>query len=298
MLQDWEQAGDAIDSGLQADPENKELEKLSTTLAEKVRRARKDRQQRERRRAERVARVKEVWKWCKDSSIKLGRVPLVASVTDDDENDDEERESRWHHHHPHTGKLPEIINGEWCWPCMFVYPSHNQSDFIQYFGESELLAMHMAVIFPELEEGRTETSVAWDYNNEFVCSNLVVYYEVHVTEGDGEPVHPENVEVLEDQASAMKFYEASRALKGDEGPEMTDLVRTLERKYLHKQRKAWKKRHGSLWAKPDPAPVVRLHPATKLRDALTDERMVVPNVSPQIFELKGFLSWQPRSTDF
>merc|ERR1712226_28575 len=75
----------------------------------------------------------------------------------------------------------------------------------------------------------------------------------------------------------MKFYEASRALKGDEGPDMVNLARALERKHLHKQRKAWKRKHGSLWAKPDPTSVLRIHPAMTLQDLLKDKRMVVPN---------------------
>jgi len=60
---------------------------------------------------------------------------------------------------------------------------------------------------------------------------------------------------------------------------MANLVRAVERKHLHKQRKAWKKKHGSLWHKPAPSSVVRVHPAMTLRDILTNNRMVVPNVS-------------------
>jgi tetratricopeptide (TPR) repeat protein len=283
MLQSWESAGDAIESGLEIDPENKELKKLQVLLSEKVRKARQLRQQRERKRAERVSRVKDVWKWCKESGIQLGRVPLVTSVTDDDDDDDEHAiESHWHHHHPHTGRLPEKVNGEWSWPCMFLYPSHNQSDFIQHFAESDMLAMRMVEMFPELEHDGEETKMPWDFNNEFTCSNLVAYFEVHCTESEGEPVHPESVELLKDQASTMKFYEASRALKGDEGPEMTNVARAIERKHLHAQRKAWKRKHGSLWAKPDPNSVVRVHPAMTLREILTDRRSIVPNVSGSV----------------
>ena len=84
----------------------------------------------------------------------------------------------------------------------------------------------------------------------------------------------------------MRFYEASRALKGDEGPEMQNIARIAERQHLHKQRKKWKKQHGSLRVKPDPCPVVRVHPAVTLLDVLTDSRMVVPNVScPLVFDV-------------
>ena len=300
-LQLWEEAGDAIDSGLnvETDDGKKDLQKLQVQLAERVRRARLVRQQRERARAERVKRVKEVWKYCKEQSIRLGRVPLVSTVTDDEEEDDDRVESRWHHHLPNTGELPTKSAGEWSWPCMFLYPSHKQSDFVKAFAESDMLALQMAEMFPEMDNG--ETNLPWDYNNEFSCSNLAVYFEIHDTNGDKGVVHPDNVELLNDQAACMRFYESSRALKGDEGPEMANVVRAVERKHLHKQRKEWKKQHGSLWAMPDPNKVVRVHPAMTLREILRDTRMVVPNVScdelslsPSSYTLSLTLSTVPR----
>jgi hypothetical protein len=281
MLQDWEEAGDAIEKGLgvTGEDENKDLLKLQKLLADRVRKARLQRQKREKRRAERVSTVKEVWKHCKEGGIKLGRVALVASVSDDDDEAGEDAdESRWHHHHPHTGQLPSVVAGDWSWPCLFVYPSHSQSDFVKHFGESEMLAIRMAEMFPELEAGE-ETVMPWDFNNEFSCSKVAAYFEINVSADPKEVVHPDSVELLPDQGSTMKFYESSRALKGDEGPEMMNLVVAVERKRLHQQRKAWKKKHGSLWAKPDPADVVRIHPACLLRDVLRDSRMMVANVS-------------------
>ena len=306
QLKDWEEAGNAIDHGLactdQAD--NRDLLKLQRTLADRIRKARQLRQQRERARAERAAKVKAVWKHCsggdcpppqqqQKTKIRLGRVPLVASVTDDDEKDDdnvEQEESRWHHHMPHSGMLPTLSSatGEWAWPCMFVYPSHQQSDFVAEFGESEMLAVRLAEVFPELDDGQTETIMPWDSSNQFVCSQLAVYFEVHeaaVADANASgnknsvAVHPESVQLLPDQAATMRFYESSRALMGDEGAEMATVAKLMERKLLARQRRVWCAEHGSLWAKPDPSPVVRVHPAMTLRDVLTDERMVVPNVS-------------------
>jgi tetratricopeptide (TPR) repeat protein len=273
-LQDWEAAGDAIDSGLAIEPENKDLKKLQGVLLKRVKTARKQRQQRERARAERTSKVKQVWKHCKEAGIQLGRGPLVNSVTDDEEDDDEKEESRWHQHMPHSGKLPCIVDLEWAWPCMFVYPSHQTSDFIEHFQESEMFAIRMALMFPELETDE-ETAMPWDYKNEFTCGQLAVYFEVWDVRDH--LVHPESVELLRDQASCMRFYEATRALKGDEGPDMANVVRAVERKHLYQQRKAWKAAHGSLWAKPDPNPVVRVHPAATLKDVLLDGRLVISN---------------------
>lgn len=287
MLHNYEEVGNAIDSGLEIEKDNKELLQLQKKLGEKVRKARLQRQQRERARAERTSRIKEVWRYCKEDNISLGRVSLVATVKDD-EDEAEGDDARWHHHYPHTGQLPkrQVQNeGEgWTWPVLFVYPSHHQSDFIENFGEDEIIALRMAQMFPEQEvdDGVNETEMPWDYNNEFRCSNLAAYFEVHCLGTDSDSkgkqiIHPDSVERLKDQGAAMRFYESSRALKGDEGPEMATVARCMERKHLHHQRKAWVKKHGSLWAKPDPCPVMGVHPAATLGQVLRSKNMVVPN---------------------
>ncbi len=274
QLQEWEAAGDALEKGLAVEPENPDLLKLQQLLAERIRKARKQRQQRERARAERVSKVKAVWKHASTNKIALGKIPLVSSV-----EEDEEEESRWHHHMPHSGHLPKQLQDgvdEWVWPCLFLYPSHQHSDFIAQFGESEMLAMRLAEVFPELEEDETETAMPWDHNNEFTCSQLATYFEVHQTARD-DIIHPEHVQLLKTQGDTMRFYEASRALKGDEGDDIAAVVTAVARKQLHEQRQAWKRKHGSLWSVPAPNPVVRVHPAVTLGDMLRDERMVVPN---------------------
>jgi hypothetical protein len=281
MLQNWEEAGNAIESGLRIEKDNNELIKLDKLLSEKVRKARLHRQQRERARAERTSHIKDVWRHCKEENVALGRVPLVATVKDDEDVEDgnDSAESRWHHHYPHSGQLPKRHGdvGGWTWPVLFIYPSHRQSDFIEHFGEDEVIALRMAQMFPELEDDSAGTDVPWDYNNEFRCSNLAVYFEVHCIDSVAKTIHPDCVERLVDQAAAIRFYESSRALKGDEGPEMATVARCMERKHLHNQRKAWVKKHGSLWAKPDPCSVVQVHPAVSLSQVLKDKHMVVPN---------------------
>jgi tetratricopeptide (TPR) repeat protein len=320
MLKDWEPAGDAIDSGLKLDPANKDLRKLKKLLSDKIRLARIARQKRERIRSERASNIKAVWMHCKKEAIKLGRVALVASTSDeleynedllvdDDQNEDAAAfESRWHHHFPHTGSLPKPDGGNnngqplWTWPCLFVYPSHSQSDFVKSFHEQEMLAERMAEMYPELEDIKNggeggcnsgccsqnsspETAMLWDYNNEFTCSNLAVYFEVNCPDGftsqnnnnTNAIVHPDSVEPLRDMAATMKFYEASRALKGDEGPDIMKVAELIERKRLKKQRKAWKKKHKTLAKTPDPTACVRVHPAMTLEQILKDPRMVVAN---------------------
>lgn len=292
-LKQWEDAGDAIEKGLEFSSEgmveHRELLKLQTALADRIRKARQLRQERERKRAERVARVKAVWKHCQAQYYTLGKVPLVASTNDED--DEAAKESLWHNHLPHSGMLPAITqDGNWSWPCLFVYPSHQQSDLVANFGESEMLAVRMAEVLPELDYEGDSTRMPWDTENIFTCSNLAVYFEVHEAalcqkeeQGDKSNsnktiVHPESVQYIGDQASCMRFYESSRALKGDEGAEIAEVVRIAAQGQLQKHQQLYKEAHGSLWAgRPDAAPVVRIHPAMTLHQILTDARMVVPN---------------------
>jgi tetratricopeptide (TPR) repeat protein len=369
-LHDYDNCGNAIDNALLIDNTNKDVIKLQKLLSTKISKARTQRQQRERSRAQRMYSVKSVWKHCtspgnggsisgnsntnnnsnEQKRILLGRIPLVANVTDDfideDDHDDDNGESRWHTHLPHSGLLPSILdnnnsssssesmtltnkqnNQNWTWPCMFVYPSHNQSDFIKSFNEYDMLAIQMAQVFPEIDDDdktntTNATAMPWDHNNEFVCSNLAVYFEVHVEAlqqarnllsstttlskdndekkdgystdnvlntkknkkskkgGESTIHHPDSVELLIDQNSCIKYYESSRALMGDEGIEMSSVVRAMEQKYLYLLRKKWKKQYKSLWNNPNSnCPIVRVHPACTLHDILTDYRMVVPNVS-------------------
>jgi tetratricopeptide (TPR) repeat protein len=261
--------------------------------------------------------------------IKLGRIALVASTSDeldfnekelhDDSNDEDASclESKWHHHFPHTGStpcpvtIPSIIvdesntsgnntntntntNTEWTWPCMFQYPSHNQSDFVKDFNENELLAIRMGDMYPELDDEENsikETAMKWDYNNEFTCSNLAIYFECnYVTpnnnnnnnKGNNNIIyHPEQVELLNDLSSTMKYYESSRALKGDEGPDIMKVVELVERKRLKKQRNKWKKIYKTLHNKgpysADNVDCIRIHPCTKLIDILIHSKMIVTN---------------------
>lgn len=152
-----------------------------------------------------------------------------------------------------------------------------------------MIASRLAQLFPDNDNG---TAMPWDYNNECVCSKLAIQFEVHnekiwnKNKNNNEVViiyHPESVEPIEDLSSAIRFYESSRALRGDEGLEMENLARAVERKHLFEQRKAWRLAHKTLHHKPEPCPAVRVHPAVTLKHILTDSRMVVPSFICSLF---------------
>jgi hypothetical protein len=77
-----------------------------------------------------------------------------------------------------------------------------------------MFALRMAQVFPDLEDyphGAT-TVMPWDSENEFVCTNLAVYFEVHKCDtatATWDVIHPDSVELLQDQASCMRYYESA-----------------------------------------------------------------------------------------
>ncbi len=62
--------------------------------------------------------------------------------------------------------MRQLQGGGWTWPVLFVYPSHiaHQSDFIEHFAEEDIIALRIAEMFPEEEEGNNETEMPWDYS--------------------------------------------------------------------------------------------------------------------------------------
>lgn len=54
---------------------------------------------------------------------------------------------------------------------MFLYPQHNQSDFISDFHEDTPLGPHLDQVFPAQARG----SLPWDPKGEYVSSNLTTY---------------------------------------------------------------------------------------------------------------------------
>jgi len=196
---------------------------------------------------------------------------------------------RWNFHQPHTGKMPQIASmSEFTWPVLFLYPGAGQSDFIEHFASTEMIAERLAEIFPE--EG---PSMPWDYNNEYKCSNLAVYFEVHDS-GAGGAVHPESVMRLNDMGSAMRFFENARGLRGDDGLAAQEKSRDQERKGLRLLRKGWEITKGK-WAQPDLCNVVQVHPGALLEQVLTDKRAVVPNF---VFTFMVFPNEHPSHAAF
>ncbi|XP_028260533.1 tetratricopeptide repeat protein 4 [Parambassis ranga] len=60
------------------------------------------------------------------------------------------------------------------WPVLFLYPEHQQSDFISAFCENNCFTDHLAVMFSELPP--------WDTDRKYLPQNLQLYFEDEETE--------------------------------------------------------------------------------------------------------------------
>ena len=62
------------------------------------------------------------------------------------------------------------------WPLLFLYPQYNELDVVQAASTDDMLAAHLAVMFPEREDlAGGEEPVQWDALKEYQVSKLVTY---------------------------------------------------------------------------------------------------------------------------
>ena len=64
------------------------------------------------------------------------------------------------------------------WPATFLYPEHQQTDFIKDFCEGHAFEDHLAFMFGPKE------SLPWDRDHKYTAKNLSVYFE---TQPEGGP---------------------------------------------------------------------------------------------------------------
>lgn len=69
------------------------------------------------------------------------------------------------------------------WPVVFIYPQYNEYDIIESVGSSDMLALHVATVFPEIEVDSNDAlpQTPWDIKNEYHVSNLVVYLPLNLS---------------------------------------------------------------------------------------------------------------------
>lgn len=176
-LRNFSEAMQWCDEGLKVYPTDAKLREL---------RAAADKQKRAAERDARKAKSKEKKlhgeKEALLSAIKARGIKLVQPAkppqNDSDSEDEDERSSAAVAELSLDGlSSQEVTGAQVCldeegslhWPVLFLYPEHQQSDFISAFCEKNCFIDHLAVMFEELPP--------WDADRKYLPQNLQIYFE-------------------------------------------------------------------------------------------------------------------------
>lgn len=115
----------------------------------------------------RVKRVREwasVWDICEQSSV---------SAAFPQPRDQQQLQLKSVFPHYDEG-LPQSVQSM-RWPMLFLYPQYSELDVVQAASAEDMLAAHLALMFPELADMQGEAPVPWDTLQEYQVSKLVLY---------------------------------------------------------------------------------------------------------------------------
>lgn len=173
-LKDSSSAVSWCDEGLQIEPKEKQLLEL---------RAKTDKQKRVEERNRRKATLSDkkqrvqaeaLLKAIQERKIKLFEPPELPSQSSDDENDGKKDTNivrtlfNGVNAESHVVHLDE--NGSLHWPVLFLYPEHEQMDFISAFHEDTQFIDHLSEMFGE-------QLPPWDTEKKYKPANLELYFE-------------------------------------------------------------------------------------------------------------------------
>ncbi|XP_054874927.1 tetratricopeptide repeat protein 4 [Amphiprion ocellaris] len=166
------------DEGLKAHPTDKKLLELRATADKHKRAAERD---------ARKAKVKEkklhgqkeaLLAAIKDRGVKLFQSMGPRQHGSEGEEEEEERSSAAIAQLSLDGLNSQEVTGAQVflddqgllhWPVLFLYPEHQQSDFISAFCENNCFVDHLAVMFEELPP--------WDTDRKYLPQNLQLFFE-------------------------------------------------------------------------------------------------------------------------
>uniref|UniRef100_A0A672ID74 Tetratricopeptide repeat protein 4-like n=1 Tax=Salarias fasciatus TaxID=181472 RepID=A0A672ID74_SALFA len=160
-LRNYSEAIQWCDDGLKVMPTDKKLRELRAA-ADKHKRA-----------AERDARKAKV----KEKKIQCEKEALLAAIQVCNEDENENSSAAIAQLSLDGLSSKEVTGaqvfldeqGSLQWPVLFLYPEHQQSDFISAFCENSCFSDHLAVVFEELPP--------WDADRKYLPQDLQIYFE-------------------------------------------------------------------------------------------------------------------------
>ncbi|KAM9763083.1 tetratricopeptide repeat protein 4 [Menidia menidia] len=174
-LRNFSEAVQWCDEGLKANPTDKKLRELRAA-ADKHKRAAERDSRRAKAKEKKVYGEKEALLGAiKDRGIKL----LQPGRTRSDSEDEDESSSAAMAQLSLDGLSSQEVTGAQVfldqqgslhWPVLFLYPEHQQSDFISAFCENHCFIDHLAVMFGE-------ELPPWDTDRKYQPQNLQLYFE-------------------------------------------------------------------------------------------------------------------------
>lgn len=108
-------------------------------------------------------------------------------------------------------------DGSMSFPVIMFCPQYQQLEHIQECNENDMIALHMAVLYPE--EGE---ALPWDEEDEYRCSNLQIYVQL------------QSVPRVRNSEEWQAALEEQRAYRGELGPDEAERVIAVSEKRLQK----------------------------------------------------------------
>uniref|UniRef100_A0A8B9IPY0 Tetratricopeptide repeat domain 4 n=1 Tax=Anser cygnoides TaxID=8845 RepID=A0A8B9IPY0_ANSCY len=156
------------EEGLRIDSKEKKLVEMRAK-ADKLKRA----EERDARKAKVMEKKEQGQKEILLAAIKERNIKLVLEPSNDEEEISDglaEISLDGFHSDNATGaKVHLDADGNLNWPVLFLYPEHEQTDFIEAFHENSRFIDHLAVMFAELPP--------WDLERKYFPGNLELYFE-------------------------------------------------------------------------------------------------------------------------
>ncbi|NXC45808.1 TTC4 protein, partial [Penelope pileata] len=167
-LKNFSEAIAWCEEGLQIDSQEKKLVE-TRAKADKLKRI----EERDARKAKAMARKEQRQKETLLAAIKERNIKLVLEPSNEEEEISDslaEITLNGFHSDSATGaKVHLDADGSLSWPVLFLYPEHEQTDFIEAFHENSRFIDHLMVMFAELPP--------WDLERKYLPSNLQLYFE-------------------------------------------------------------------------------------------------------------------------
>jgi hypothetical protein len=114
----------------------------------------------------------DAWQLCQANKVRLGSHPQILESI---------KSIKTAFHNQSIIPYREEGSRDEKWPVLFLYPQYNEIDVVLGVDKSDMLVMHLAQMFPEIEDSNPNPCVAWDAANEYHVSNFAVYIEVDNT---------------------------------------------------------------------------------------------------------------------